>query len=438
MSINPILYTHPSDQAALQALQAIPGFTPLLKAFMNSWSERLYRIENMATNLRISEKQLPKYYQMLPPICEKLGIEVPELYLAHDIEPDIYTYGEEKPFIVITSELAKNLPEELIPTVLARECGHIACHHVLYSTMGRLILNGSINLLGLGDLVSFPLKSAFYYWMRCSEFSADRAAAICDGTSDNILKLCAFFAGYHKRLDEELNVEAFLEQAEEYKALVDESKVNKSLAFLMFSDNAHPINVLRAYECNQWQKEDSFCRMLQYLEGNQSHLPLPQSTKYYIGMSCKDAREHLEGVGFSNFRLVRSQYRSHNVTLGHVVDITVDAQPLVQSNWVARDACIDISYYEPPTQQEISSAHPGQAQIPRNSVQYMGMPYQKAVEELEAAGFCSITCQGQKSPLAGLLLKSGSITQISIGGRNFFEKGLWLACDAPVKITYHI
>ena len=168
MAIDPILYTHPSDQAALQALQAIPGFTQLLKAFMTHWSERLYRIENMATNLRISEKQLPKYYHMLPPICEKLGIEVPELYLAHDIEPDIYTFGETKPFIVITSELAKNLPEELIPTVLARECGHIACRHVLYSTMGRLILNGSINLLGLGDLVSFPLKSAFYYWMRCS------------------------------------------------------------------------------------------------------------------------------------------------------------------------------------------------------------------------------------------------------------------------------
>ena len=165
MFIEPGIYTHASDRAALQALQAIPGFTPLLKAFMNNWSERLFRIENMATNLRISEKQLPKYYNMLPPICEKLGIEVPELYIAHDIEPDIYTYGDSKPFIVITSELIKNLPEDLIPTVLARECGHIACHHALYSTMGRMILNGGISLLGLGDLVSFPLKSAFSYWM---------------------------------------------------------------------------------------------------------------------------------------------------------------------------------------------------------------------------------------------------------------------------------
>ena len=80
--------------------------------------------------MRISEKQLPKYYHMLPPICEKLGIEVPELYLTMDGSPNAYTAGDTKPFIVMTTGLLKSLPEELIPTVLAHECGHIACHHV--------------------------------------------------------------------------------------------------------------------------------------------------------------------------------------------------------------------------------------------------------------------------------------------------------------------
>lgn len=76
MSIDAKFYMHDSDKIALQTLQAIPGFTQLFKAFMKIWSEKQYRIQNMSTNLRISEKQLPKYYNMLPPICEKLGIEV--------------------------------------------------------------------------------------------------------------------------------------------------------------------------------------------------------------------------------------------------------------------------------------------------------------------------------------------------------------------------
>ena len=58
---------------------------------MKVWSEKQFRIQNMSTNLRISEKQLSRYYDMLPPICEKLGIEVPELYLKLDVVPNAYS-----------------------------------------------------------------------------------------------------------------------------------------------------------------------------------------------------------------------------------------------------------------------------------------------------------------------------------------------------------
>ena len=94
----------------------------------------------MSTNLRISEKQLPRYYDLLPPICERLGIDIPELYLKLDVRANAYTAGDTKPFIVMTTGLLETLPDELIPTVLAHECGHIACHHCLYTTMGRMIL----------------------------------------------------------------------------------------------------------------------------------------------------------------------------------------------------------------------------------------------------------------------------------------------------------
>ena len=149
MTVDSKYYMHNSDRVALQALKSIPGFTQLLKAFMKVWNEKQFRIQNMSSNLRINEKQMSKYYEMLPPICEKLGIEIPELYLTLDVNANAYTYGDTKPFIVITSGLIETLPEELIPTVLAHECGHIACHHCLYTTMGSIILNGTSSLLSL-------------------------------------------------------------------------------------------------------------------------------------------------------------------------------------------------------------------------------------------------------------------------------------------------
>ena len=257
-------YVHPSDRAALKALMAIPGFTPALKAFMKTWHETQYRIQNMSSCVRISEKQLPEYYDMLPPICEKLRIDVPELYLELDVNANAYTSGDTKPYIVMTSGLLETLPHELIPTVLAHECGHIDCHHVLYSTMGRMILNGaatSLNLFGLGNLVSLPLRIAFFYWMRCSEFSADRAAILCDGGYAKMAEICMRFAGFDKDIHYTANLDAFMEQAEEYKEMVASDKWNKTLEYYTLSTATHPLTAVRAYEAREWTKTEEYTKL---------------------------------------------------------------------------------------------------------------------------------------------------------------------------------
>lgn len=256
MSIDAKFYMHDSDKIALQTLQAIPGFTQLFKAFMKIWSEKQYRIQNMSTNLRISEKQLPKYYNMLPPICEKLGIEVPELYLKLDVVPNAYTAGDTKPFIVITSGLLETLPDELIPTVLAHECGHIACHHCLYTTMGNIILSEAVSLLGLDGLAILPIQMAFSYWMRCSELSADRAAALCDGYTDKVVEMCLRFAGFDKDIGGEINIDEFMNQADDYQKMISDSKWDKTLEFVMLSNFDHPLNAVRAKECHEWGTTD--------------------------------------------------------------------------------------------------------------------------------------------------------------------------------------
>ena len=119
MAVDSNFFIHEDDRAALEALKAIPGFTPFIKAFMKTWNETQFRILNMSSRVRLSEEQLPKYYAMLDPICKTLGIEKPELYLEMNVVPNSYTYGDTDPFIVLTSGLIECLPDELIPTVLA-------------------------------------------------------------------------------------------------------------------------------------------------------------------------------------------------------------------------------------------------------------------------------------------------------------------------------
>ena len=303
-------YTHEADRAALKALKAIPGFSALLKGFMSVWNERQQKILNMSSRIRISEKQMKKYYDMLPPICEKLGIPVPELYLEMNVVPNAYTSGDTEPFIVLTSGLLKAIPEELIPTILAHECGHIACHHVLYLTMGRIVIQGAGNVLSsvmpLGALLTVPLQIAFYYWMRCSEFSADRVAVLCDDTDRKMQEVCMRMAGWDKEIDAEVSLDTFLEQASGYKELISESKWNKTLEFLILSQSSHPLMAVRALECRNWYRSEAYQDAVRYLvEPAPGKIAAPQETG---GKETAGAFRPLEDL-FADRVTVPAEYR---------------------------------------------------------------------------------------------------------------------------------
>lgn len=264
-TVDPKYYIHPEDRQTLEALKGLPGFQQLLKAFMKEWSEKYARMIHMSGCVRISRTQMPEYYEMLEGVCEKLGIEVPELYLERNVVPNAYTSGDTKPFIVLTSGLVETLPKELIPTILAHECGHIACRHVLYRTMGTLLFNGTISALSIlipfGAVISLPLEIAFYNWMRASEYSADRAAVLCDGSADRMIEVCMRLAGFDGEMSEEAK-EAFLEQAREYETLAQDSARNKSIEFLLLRRRTHPFTAVRALECVRWASSEQYQHIL--------------------------------------------------------------------------------------------------------------------------------------------------------------------------------
>ncbi len=439
MSLDPNLFIHDSDRTAMNSLKAIPGFYQLMKAFMKVWNEKQFKLSNMSTNLRLGENQMKKYYDMLIPVCEKLGIDIPEIYVKLDVNPNAYTYGDTNPFIVITSGLFETVPEELIPSVIAHECGHIACHHSLYTTMGRIIMdNAGLFLTGLSNIAIIPLQLAFAYWMRCSEFSADRAAMICDGTSDKVIDLCMRFAGFDKDIKAEPDVDSFMKQAEEYKAMVDESKLNKTLEFIMYNNIDHPLNAVRAYEAREWAKTERFKNIVEYInspeENKELNLPAEINPKQFIGKNVKDIQSLLLGKGFNDITLTRVSEYDRLTRDGDIVKVVINDKEDMPNDFYKTDSKIILVYYESKTEAEIALDHIGEVKILEDYKYFQGKNTEAVTNMFKEMGFTNIEVKEMAIPKYGLQSKENTVARVVVGQNSSFKKNDWVNPEETIII----
>ncbi|MBR6779338.1 MAG: M48 family metalloprotease [Clostridia bacterium] len=272
-------FIHPSDKKALDVLKAIPGFDLLTKKFMKIIGERMFKISATSSYLKLGPNQMPEIYNILVKVCKKLEINIPELYLELNREPNAYTLGDTDIFIVLTSGLLETMTLEQIETVIAHECGHIIFHHVLYTTIARFILNGAeLFVSGLiSNTLVTSLEYAFQYWCRCSELSADRIAAYYHSSAEPVIDVMMVFSGATSNLKYKVNEGEFLRQVEQYKALIDNSTYNKTLEFIQYGLIAHPLNAYRAYEVNEFFNKYE----IKYLEIDKPHRKFFKHDKDY-------------------------------------------------------------------------------------------------------------------------------------------------------------
>lgn len=262
MSYNAELYIHELDRKAFAALNQFPKFVKLQEAYIKNVDEKSAKIEFLSTAIRLSENQMPEVYNLLSPICEKLGIAMPDLYMVKSKDKgdlNAFTGGITEPFICVTSELVKQCPSEMISSVIAHECGHIACKHYLYHSLARNFANGIAaspltKIPGINRYLSKTLITALLFWDRCSELSADRAAVLCDGSSDKTVEMLLKTHGF----DENINREEFVKQALDLKEFVNDSKSNKMMEQVLVQWNSHPLLATRAYEVYDWEHSNQY------------------------------------------------------------------------------------------------------------------------------------------------------------------------------------
>ena len=256
---------HPEDAAALRQLESIPGFPSFVKSILSLGLEPLRYGMNMASSVRLSEKQLPEIYRHLPPICGKLGIPVPEFYLSMDPVPNAWTFGDTRIFITVTSGLLDMMDDEELDAVLAHECGHILCHHVLYHSVATYILMGA-DALGLLGKLTIPIQLGFLYWQRKSELTCDRAGAVI--TSPEVVsRTMARLSAGPKKLTAAIDMDEWAKQADEYDAIWNSNTWNKALQVFAIAQQNHPFSAVRVREVLNWGKTDAYRNLKAAVDG---------------------------------------------------------------------------------------------------------------------------------------------------------------------------
>ena len=248
-------FQHPWDASATEALKSVPGIDLVISKIMEYGLERIFCLDNTASNVRVTERQFPRLYRSLGWGCKILNLEEPELYITVDPVPNAFTYGHTRPFITMTSGLIDMLDDEERFFVIGHELGHIKAGHVLYTIIARNIaqiiaLIGQATL-GIGNLLGQSLVIALFDWYRKAELTGDRAGLLCIQDLDPCIRTFMKLAGGASKLYAEMDRTEFLNQIRDFDN-ADFSLLNKAYKMLLTTYRTHPYPILRAKELDEW------------------------------------------------------------------------------------------------------------------------------------------------------------------------------------------
>jgi len=256
--IHPTRYQHPLDKKLLDKMRDIVGIDTLVKEASNAYHERVSRMLLLGNGALVTERSFPKLKAGMIRISAVLGIEEPDVYVVGNGEPNAYTSGIKNPFIVISQELLRRISADEATGILAHECGHIACEHLLWHNVLMTTMSG-IGTLSKIAATAFSLLSPFVFqWYRASEYSADRAAAVALGRpapiQGGLMKLLTGRTGFESELD----IEEICRQADKLDEYLGENVWNKLLGITQRMFLTHPWTIVRIRELHRWEQSGGF------------------------------------------------------------------------------------------------------------------------------------------------------------------------------------
>lgn len=257
-------FRHPLDLEATQAIKQLSGLDVMVRNLLGPVAEQFFYLENIAASVLVGEKQLPQLHKLLLEACQILDLEPPQLYVRQHPVPNAYTFAMrgKQPFIVMHTSLIDLLVPEEIQAVIAHELGHLKCEHGVYLTIANLIVLAAGQLPNWGGIVAQGMREQMLRWLRCAEFTCDRAALLATQNPKVVSSVLMKLAGGSPTLAPQLNLEAFLAQARAYDN-ISNNELGEMLKQAQTSTLTHPVPVLRAREIDRWASSKEYQLLLQ-------------------------------------------------------------------------------------------------------------------------------------------------------------------------------
>ena len=108
-----------------------------------------------------------------------------------------------------------------------------------------------------GTVLAQSLQDQMLQWVRCAEFSCDRAALLASQDPKIVMSVLMKLAGGSPTLAPLLNLDAFIEQAKAYDYAGTDS-MGEMLQAAQTAQLSHPVPVIRAREIARWASSSEY------------------------------------------------------------------------------------------------------------------------------------------------------------------------------------
>ncbi|HEY1958450.1 MAG TPA: M48 family metallopeptidase [Polyangiaceae bacterium] len=205
-------YAYISDKQTRAAFERAKPVELAVAATVRMWKQVL-RNQLLGSAVKVSERQFPRIQRIAQHCADTLQIATPQIYIVNEPHLNAATYGTpDEAFIMVHSALVDHYSDEELLTVIGHECGHIHNSHVVYLTALHVLTRVA------GAIVQWaaqPAIVALLAWSRRAEITCDRAGMLCSKNGDVSSRALTKLALGSRKLYEEFNLEAFLDQYSE-------------------------------------------------------------------------------------------------------------------------------------------------------------------------------------------------------------------------------
>ena len=205
-------YTYTFDRQSRVAFENTKPVALAVEASVRLFKQ-LGKHQLLGHAVKVSDRQFSRIHSITKTACDTLQITMPQVFVVNNPVFNAGTLGtNDDSFIIVHSSLVDQYTDEELLTVIGHECGHIHNSHVAYLTALHYLTYMAGMFL---PWILQPALVALRTWSRRAEITCDRAGMLVSRDQPAAERAITKLAVGSRKLYEEFNLDAFLEQHEE-------------------------------------------------------------------------------------------------------------------------------------------------------------------------------------------------------------------------------